>query len=318
MDIMKELSNIGIVPVIALDDAAQALPLAKALKEGGLPAMEITFRTAAGQEAIKLVSEAYPDILVGAGTVLTVAQCKAAVENGAKFIVSPGYFDDVVNYCVENNIPVLPGTSTPSEMTKAVNAGLKVVKFFPAEQNGGITFLKAVAPVFPLNFMPTGGVSTKNMMDYLNFDRIVACGGTWMVKKDMINAGQFDTITVICKDAVKTMLGFTLLHVGINCADDEEAQKTAKTFETLFGFEPNNQKSATFAGTYVECMKGCGRGTKGHIAIGTNHVERAVYHLKKQGVEFIEESMTYDEKGNLKLVYLKDEIGGFAVHLVKK
>jgi len=216
MDVLKTLSNIGIIPVIAIDDADKAIALCDALAEGGLPAAEITFRTAAGQEAIRRVAKERPEILVGAGTVLTVKQAEEAVAAGAKFIVSPGYFDDVVNYCVEKNIPVLPGCATPSDMTKAVNAGLKTVKFFPAEQSGGVEYLKSVAAVFPLKFMPTGGVKTENMMDYLGFDKIACCGGTWMVKKDLINAEKWEEITKICKDAVKKMLGFYLKHIGIN------------------------------------------------------------------------------------------------------
>ena len=318
MDVMKTLSMIGIVPVIAIDDADQAIDLVKALSEGGLPAAEITFRTAAGQEAIRKVAEECPSILVGAGTVLTVDQCDRAIEAGAKFIVSPGYFDDVVNHCIERGIPVLPGCATPSEMTKAVNAGLKTVKFFPAEQSGGIAYLKSIAAVFPLSFMPTGGINTGNLLDYVTFDRITAVGGTWMVKKDLINAGRFSEITAISKDAVKTMLGFELRHVGINCPDAEEAEKTAKTIAALFGFEYKPGNSSDFAGGAVECMKSPYLGTNGHIAIGTNSVDRAVYHLGLQGVEFDEATRKTDQNGRTKAIYLKGEFGGFAIHLVQK
>ncbi|MBO4412246.1 MAG: bifunctional 4-hydroxy-2-oxoglutarate aldolase/2-dehydro-3-deoxy-phosphogluconate aldolase [Lachnospiraceae bacterium] len=318
MDVLQTLSLIGIVPVIAIDDADKAVDLARALTEGGLPAAEITFRTAAGQEAIKRVAKECPEVLVGAGTVLTVEQCDRAIEAGARFIVSPGYYDEVVNHCVERGIPVLPGCSTPSDMTKAVNAGLKTVKFFPAEASGGIAFLKSVAPVFPLTFMPTGGVNTANLLDYVTFDRIASCGGTWMVKKDLINAGKFEEITAISREAVKTMLGFELRHVGINCEKAEEAEKTAKTIAALFGFAYKPGNSSDFAGEAVECMKQPYLGTNGHIAIGTNSVDRAVYHLGLQGIKFDEATRKTDAKGKTKAIYLKGEFGGFAIHLVQK
>lgn len=318
MDVLQTLSKIGIVPVIAIDDAEKAVDLAHALTEGGLPAAEITFRTAAGQEAIRRVAKECPEVLVGAGTVLTVDQCDRAIEAGAKFIVSPGYFDAVVDHCIEKGIPVLPGCATASEMTKAVNAGLKTVKFFPAEASGGVAFLKSVAPVFPLDFMPTGGVNTANLMDYLTFDRIASVGGTWMVKKDLLNAGRFSEITAISKEAVKTMLGFEIRHVGINCRDAEEAEKTAKTIAALFGFEYKPGNSSDFAGSAVECMKSPYLGTHGHIAIGTNSVDRAVYHLSLMGVAFDEATRKTDPKGKTKAIYLKGEFGGFAIHLVQK
>ena len=255
---------------------------------------------------------------MGAGTVLNLDQCDRAIAAGAKFIVSPGYNEALVNHCVEKNIPVFPGCVNASDMTRAVNAGLKIVKFFPAEQSGGVAFLKALAPVLPLSFMPTGGVNTKNLMDYLSFDRITACGGTWMVKKDLIEGEKWDEITTICKDAVKTMLGFELRHIGLNCADEENAEKTARAFCALFGLEYRPGNSSIFAGSAVECMKRPFLGEKGHIAIGTNSVDRAIYHLGLQGVEFDESTRKTDGRGRTKAIYLKDSIGGFAIHLAGK
>lgn len=317
-EVLQRLSRTGIVPVIAIDDAEKAVPLARALTAGGLPAAEVTFRTAAGEEAIRRIARECPEVLVGAGTVLNLEQCDRALAAGARFIVSPGYNETLVNYCVEKGVPVLPGCANASDMTRAVNAGLKLVKFFPAEQSGGVSFLKALAPVFPLNFMPTGGVNTKNLMDYLSFDRVAACGGTWMVKKDLISGEQWDEITRISKEAVKTMLGFELRHVGINCADEAEAERTARSFCALLGLEYRPGNSSIFAGTAVECMKAPFLGARGHLAIGTNSVDRAVYHLELQGAAFDESTRKTDAKGVTKSIYLKDEIGGFAVHLVQK
>lgn len=204
---MKEMAmkieELGVVPVVVLEDAKDAKPLAKALCEGGLPCAEVTFRTAAAEESIRQMTEAYPEMLVGAGTVLTTEQVDRAVAAGAKFIVSPGFDPEIVDYCLKKEIPVFPGCITPSEIAQAVKRGLKVVKFFPAEQFGGVATIKALAaPYVGLKFMPTGGVSAKNLKDYLSCKSIIACGGSWMVKGDMIKAGEFDKIKSLTEEAV--------------------------------------------------------------------------------------------------------------------
>lgn len=192
-----------VVPVVVLNDAKDALPLADALVEGGLPCAEVTFRTDAAEESIRLMAEKYPDMLVGAGTVLTIEQVDRAVKAGAKFIVSPGFDPEIVDYCLEKEIPVFPGCITPSEVAQAVKRDLKVVKFFPAEQFGGVATIKAMAaPYTMVKFMPTGGISAKNLKDYLSCDKILCCGGSWMVKGDLIKAGEFDKIRELTKEAV--------------------------------------------------------------------------------------------------------------------
>ena len=202
MSMNEKLASYGVVPVVVLYDTKDALPLAKALVEGGLACAEVTFRTDAAEESIHIMNEAYPDMLVGAGTVLTIDQVDRAVKAGAKFIVSPGFDPEIVDYCLENNIPVYPGTVTPSEVAQAVKRGLKVCKFFPAEQFGGLATIKALAaPYTMVKFMPTGGVNLKNLRDYLSCDKIAACGGTWMVKADLIKEGKFDEIKQITADA---------------------------------------------------------------------------------------------------------------------
>ena len=189
-EVLKKIGEIGIIPVVVLDDAKDAEPLAKALIEGGLPCAEVTFRTAAAEEVIRKMSTAYPDLFVGAGTVLTIEQVNRAVDAGAKFIVSPGLNPEIVKYCVQRGIPVCPGTCTPSEVEQALALGLDTVKFFPAEPAGGLGFIKAMAaPYTGVKFMPTGGISAKNVREYLAYDRILACGGSWMVKKDLVKAG---------------------------------------------------------------------------------------------------------------------------------
>ncbi len=318
-EVLQTLSKIGIVPVIALDDAAKAVPLAKALVEGGLPAAEITFRTAAAEDAMRAITAEVPEMLVGAGTVTNHEQLDRALDAGAKFIVSPGFNPDTVKYGLSKGALMLPGTATGGEMEQAMALGLEVVKFFPAEDNGGVKKLKALAgPYRNLKWMPTGGVNTKNMMDYLSFDQIVACGGTWMVKKDLIAGECWDEITAICKDAVRVMLGIELAHIGVNCGSAEDAERLARTVSAFFGYNPRQTSKSWFAGNAIEYMNNPGPGTNGHIGFKTNSVERAIYHLGRQGVEFDESSITYNDKGAAKFVYLKGDFGGFAIHLVNK
>ncbi len=202
--IAERFQELAVVPVVVLNDAKDALPLAEALVEGGLPCAEVTFRTEAAEESIWKMAEKYPDMLVGAGTVLTIDQVDRAVGAGAKFIVSPGFDPEIVDYCLDKQIPVFPGCVTPSELAQAVKRGLEVVKFFPAAQYGGVATIKALAaPYTMVKFMPTGGVSTKNLKDYLECDKILCCGGSWMVKGDMIKAGEFDKIKQLTKEAVE-------------------------------------------------------------------------------------------------------------------
>ena len=202
--VAEKIAGFGVVPVVVLDDVKDAAPLAKALVEGGLPCAEVTFRTAAAEESIRIMATEYPDMFVGAGTVLTIEQVDRAVAAGAKFIVSPGFDPEIVDYCLEKEIPVFPGCITPSEVAQAVKRGLKVVKFFPAEQFGGVATIKAMAaPYVGLKFMPTGGVSAKNLESYLSCDKIIACGGSWMVKGDLVKAGKFYEIKNLTEEAVK-------------------------------------------------------------------------------------------------------------------
>ena len=199
----EQLQGFGVVPVVVLNEAEDALPLAKALTDGGLPCAEVTFRTEAAEESIRRMSGAYPDMLVGAGTVLTTEQADRAVSAGAKFIVSPGFDPEVVDHCLEKKIPVFPGCVTPSEIAQAVKRGLKVIKFFPAEPFGGVGTIKSLAAPYPMvKFMPTGGVSAKNLEGYLGCDKILACGGSWMGKGDLIKGGKFDEIRELTREAV--------------------------------------------------------------------------------------------------------------------
>ncbi len=202
--ICKEIASYGLVPVIKIDDVSKALPLAKALCDGGLPVAEITFRTACAAEAIALITKNFPDMLVGAGTVLTTEQVDKALAAGAQFVVTPGFDPELVAYCQEKELPIFPGCTTPTDYHAALKFGLKVLKFFPAEQSGGLAKIKAMSAPFPMfKVMPTGGISLKNLKEYLSCPVICACGGSYMVTADLIDNNKWDEIIELCKKSVE-------------------------------------------------------------------------------------------------------------------
>lgn len=203
-EIADKIHEYGVVPVVVINDAKDAGTLADVLCEEGLPCAEVTFRTDAAKDAIRIMADAHPEMLVGAGTVLTVEQVEQAIAAGAQFIVSPGFDPEIVDYCISKNIAVFPGCVTPSEAAQAVKRGMKVVKFFPAQQFGGVSTVKALAaPYTMLKFMPTGGVNMENLESYLNCDKVIACGGSWMVKSELIESGQFDKIRQMTRQTVE-------------------------------------------------------------------------------------------------------------------
>lgn len=317
--VLEQIQKLGIVPVVKLDNIEDAIPLAKALTEGGLPCAEITFRTDAAESAIRMVASEFPDMLVGAGTVLTTEQVDRAVNAGAKFIVSPGLNPRIVRYCVEKGIPITPGCSNPSDVEQAIELGLEVVKFFPAEAAGGLNMIKSMAaPYHKMKFMPTGGITEKNLLSYLDFPKIIACGGSWMVSEALIENKEFDKIKEITKDAVVKMLGFELRHIGINAQNETEADSIATVFQNLFGFTKKMGNASIFAGLGIEVMKTPYLGQHGHIAIATNYLDRAIYHLESCGISFDETTSKYDSANKRTAIYLKDEVAGYAVHLLQK
>ncbi len=317
-EVLKKIGELGLVPVVKIEDAKNAVPLGKALIDGGLPVAEITFRTAAAEQAIKNLTSELPELLVGAGTVLSIEQVKSAIAAGAKFIVSPGFNPEVVKYCVDNNIPITPGVSNPTDIEMALKFNLEVVKFFPAEAFGGLATLKAMsAPYGMVKFIPTGGINAQNVNEYLAFGKVLACGGSWMVKDDLITNGDFAKITALTKEAVNTMLGFEMAHIGINTDGAESALNIAKAFSTMFSMPLKEGNSSNFAGSGIEVNKSMGLGKNGHIAIRTNSIKRAIAYLKRNGYS-VDMSTAKEKNGSMIAVYLKDEVGGFAVHLLQK
>jgi 2-dehydro-3-deoxyphosphogluconate aldolase / (4S)-4-hydroxy-2-oxoglutarate aldolase len=319
---LEKLKNTGIIPVVKIEDAGKAVALGKALIDGDIPVAEVTFRTNAAEQAIRNMHNELPDLLLGAGTVLTTDQAKAASEAGAQFIVSPGFNPKVVSYCLDNKIPVIPGINNPSQIEQALEFGLDLVKFFPAEASGGLKMLKAMAaPYGGLNFIPTGGIGPANLNSYLAFDRIIACGGSWMVPADLINSGDFTSITRISGEAVQTMLGFELVHVGLNEESETAAKKDSDLFASLFGFSQDENPGSIFlrskGSSSIEVLKIKFPGTHGHLAIATDNIERALAYLDRKGIKTNGETRNAPN-GKLKTIYLDLEIGGFAVHLIQK
>ena len=318
MDNMEQFRKVGVVPVVVLEHAEQAVDTAKALLAGGINVMEITMRTDAALESIRRVSASCPDMLVGAGTVLTLEQGKACVEAGAKFIVSPGYDPALVAWCMEKNVPVLPGCVTPTEIMAGLQAGVKIFKFFPSNIYGGIKAMKALSGPFPgIKFIPTGGVNEKNLGEFIAAPFIHAVGGSWVCAKKDIAEGNFEKITALCKQARSIALGFELAHVGVNCEDADKAMALCQTLEDAFGMAAKVGNSSIFAGTAVEAMKTMYLGANGHIGLKTNSVDLAVAELQKKGFTVNESTVKY--KGDrMSVAYFNEDFGGFAIHVVQK
>lgn len=318
-DILKKIQSTGIIPVVKIEKVEDAVPLAKALCEGGLPCAEVTFRTTAAKESIKQMVQAYPNMLVGAGTVLNTKQVDEAVEAGAKFIVSPGLNPKVVQYCNEKGVLIVPGCSNPSDVEEAIQLGIDVVKFFPAEAAGGLKMIKAMAaPYGNIKFMPTGGININNLESYLSFNKIIACGGTWMATKQLIKEGKFEEIKNITRAAVEKMLGFELLHIGVNTKSNEEANNIANDFKKLFGFKSKENSNSIFLGNNINIMKSISQGKNGYLAIGTNNIIRAIWHLESCGYMVDENSKFFNGYGELISVYITKEIGGYVIKLIQK
>ncbi len=319
MEILERIAQIGLVPVIRLERPEDAVPLAKALTAGELPVAEVTFRTDAAEESIRRIAAACPDLLLGAGTVLSCEQAERAVRAGAKFLVSPGLNPDVVACANELGVPIIPGVSTASELDRARTLGLRVVKFFPAEASGGLAMLKALAAPYPdMRFVPTGGIHAGNLEPYARWDHIAAVGGSWMVPADLIAQGRWAEITALCRQAVDILLGFAFGHIGINCPDEPQADTLGNWLTDSFHFDrQDNPGSAFLANRGFEVMKLPGEGEKGHIAILTNSIPRAMAHLALRGCSFDEQTAKVSG-GKIGLIYLHGSYQGFRFHLSQR
>lgn len=315
--INERLMRSGIVPVVVIDDAKDAVPVARALLDGGIDVMEVTFRTGAAGESIRAVTKELPEMLVGAGTVVNLEQCKEAVACGARFIVSPGYDEETVAWCCSNDIAVIPGCVTPTEIMSAMKHGLKVLKFFPANVYGGISALKALAgPFGGVRFVPTGGVNLQNLAEYISSPYVHAVGGSWVCTRKDIKEHNFARITALCRDARAELLGFEIAHIGINSPDNSASLQLCRRLQDAFGFIVKEGRSSNFASEGIEVMNTIYKGSSGHIAIRTNTIEAAIAELEKNGFEF--DWSTVKDPNHIKAIYLQGEFGGFAVHLLQK
>lgn len=314
--VLKKLGDIGLIPVVKIEDSAKAEGLARALINGGIPCAEITFRSDAAAAAIEAIAKAFPDMLVGAGTVISVELAEKAVAAGAKFIVAPGFNPAVVDFCLAHGVPIVPGVNDPTEIEAALAKGLDTLKFFPAEASGGPATLEAFAgPFSQVSFIPTGGVTLKNLAGYARLPNVLAVGGSWMVKGELLEAGDWEAVTALCREAVLALHGFSFAHMGINQKDEAEASGTAALF-ALLGQAPVVGSASIFNGGLIEVMKSNVRGAKGHIGFRCLSVERALAYLEGYGIRGIEETAKR-EKGRLSFIYLDKEIGGFAIHLLR-
>lgn len=315
-NIFDKISEYGVVPLVTLDDPNDAVPLARALVEGGIPIAEVTFRTAAGGESIKRMAKEVPEIIVGSGTVHDVDHAKETVDNGGKFVITPGFNREVVDWCVKNNVPVCPGTVVPSDLEEALGFGLKVVKFFPAGAYGGINTLKALAgPYAMLKFVPTGGVGLNNLQDYLDLPNVAAAGGSFVPPAKMVKEKDWDGIAAECRKIMNLVMDFSVGHVGVNAGTEENAVQVSNTLSKLFNAPIRDAGSAFFVGDLAEVMKVPFLGTNGHLCVDTRDLRRAMALLVRNGAKFEEKDYMYDANGKLVGAYISEEVGGFAVHL---
>lgn len=313
--VIEELKLIGVIPLAVFKDEKQAVPTANALEKAGIHTLEVTLRTEKGVKAIEEIKKNCSGFLAGAGTVRTLEQAKAVKEAGADYIVTPAYDEKIADWCKENQMPLLPGVTTPYEINKAVSNGFTTLKFFPAENYGGAKTIKALAGPFPeVSFMPTGGINTRNMGQYLANPNVSMVGGGWICNADLLDQEDYEGITRKAREALDQFLGYEVVHVGINTENTTEGIAVAESIASVFKMPVHKGELSNFVGTGFEVNNFKGLGKFGHVAIDTNRIESAEYYLKKENREMNEESRVI-VNGKTKVVYLKDEFAGFAIHL---
>jgi len=319
MELINLIRDVGILPLTAFKSADDAVPVGNALVKGGLPLLEVTFRTSAAEESIYRLTKNCPELVVGAGTIHSIEQAEAAVKAGAKFILTAGLRQDVVDWCKQKNIMIIPGISSATDLEKALDLGMNVCKFFPASSSGGTETLKAFyGPFRQVTFVPTGGINENNMAEYLALPNVLAVGGSFVLPDSAISNKKWDEIVVRCRNIYRKLFNFEMAHVGINTKDADEAADIANRFCRLFDLESSEFTGSFFAGSMFEILKGSYLGKNGHIAILTSQIERAVAYLERKGFEINTDTLVYNSEGRLQTVYLKEEIGGFAIHLKQR
>lgn len=315
---LKKLKQIGIIPIVKLENPAHAIPLIDALIKGGIPCIEITFYSKTAEESIRRISQERPEVLIGAGNILTIEQAKGALKAGANFLMTPGFNPILVDFAQKEGLLIFPGVNNPTNIEAFSQKGLEVLQFFPAELSGGCKMLNTFADSYPkVKFIPTGGININNLNDYSSLPNVLVCGGSWLVDSKLINSENFQKIEELALETLNNILDFSLFHIGINSQNGEEALINANKMFELFGFSIKGGDNSIFSGKYFEWMKKPFLGKNGHIAIGTRNVEAAMAYLKKRGINFREETRE-EENNEVVVIYLDIELGGFAFHLLKK
>ncbi|MGI6176509.1 MAG: bifunctional 4-hydroxy-2-oxoglutarate aldolase/2-dehydro-3-deoxy-phosphogluconate aldolase [Christensenellales bacterium] len=304
MDIMKRIQRCGIIPVIKLNTPEEAVPLCNALYAGGIDVAEITFRSDAAKEGIAHVCSELPGVLAGAGTVTNLDQAKAAADAGAKFIVTPGFSKAIVGYCIDNGLPVVPGCSSPTDMQALLESGLLVAKFFPAESLGGLSTLKAIsAPYHMLKFIPTGGINAQNIGQYLRYEKVLACGGSWMVPNPLVQEQRYGEITALSAQAVASLHGFSISRIVLHAQEEQKAHTARGLLASLFP-----QPAASLNACPIEVSNSP---AQSQIHIRCNQIERALAYLQDKGVGVRADGI----EGDAGSVVLDAELCGFSLCL---
>ncbi len=317
-NVMEAISRIGMIPVISIDKAERAVPLAKALSKGGLPLMEVMFRTEAAAEAIKRIAAEMPDFIIGAGTVLTVEQVKKAAECGAKFLVAPGFNPEVCKAAKEIGLPIVPGCTSPTEVEAARCLDLHVLKFFPAVENGGVPAMRLLSGPYPdVRFVPTGDLTRPLCNEYLAFHKVAAAGGDFMLSYDDIHADNYEKISQDVEETILGYLHFHIAHMGMSANSKEESIAMSTRLASVLNLGVRECAESSFAGKLFEVMYEPFFHSAGHVAIGTADATRAYHYLKRRGVEFYEDTVSYDQNGKIIAAYMKENFGGFALHLLQ-
>ena len=317
-DLLTQIAHIGMIPVLNIDKVERAIPLAKALTKGGLPLMEVMFRTDAAADSIKAIACELPDFIIGAGTVLTVDQAMRAVDSGAQFLVAPGFNPKVVEWAVDHKMPIVPGTVTPTEVEAARALGVHVLKFFPAVQQGGVPAMGLLSGPYPdVRWVPTGDMTRPLATEYLQFNKVAATGGDFMLKYDDIHADNYEKITHDVEETILDYLNFHMARFGFNTADKSSADTLVSRLSEVFHQKTSQIDGSSFSGSIFECLYKNGIGRNGDLAVGTRDATRAYYYLKRCGVEFAEDTVETFEDGRITSIYLKDDFEDFAIRLVQ-
>lgn len=313
--VTKELELCGIIPLVKLEDIRDTLPLMGALTAAGIKVVEIVFRSSIAKDAIKLISSKCQNMLVGAGTVISIDQVNEAISAGAKYIVTPSFNSKVVDRCIKLGIPVFPGCSNATDVEQAYERGLKVVKFFPSELLGGVPMLKALSKTYPfMRFLPTGGINSDNLNNYLSFNNVLCCGGTFLVDEELIRQGKFEEVTKNVREAINKMLNIQLDHIAIN-TDEAQGKKLLKTISQLSG---NNYMESEGKYNGIEAVFENQFGKIGHIAFSSPNLERCVYYLAERGFSIDPDSIVKNDNGKMIKVNLEGDNAGFILRLIRK